>query len=140
MHFLPWLFHLCGILTNFMELVLSLNWKFHYCLLISLCTFQEHMMSLFSIYELVDLWFPLIVMRVFIFLNLLMNNNHGLCENSFLLTTLCCNVCRWHSCKPSWDFTWPLGMPRGLKGLLHILNAIVSPTTEDLCLLLSCYF
>jgi hypothetical protein len=35
--------------------------------------------------------------------------------------------------KPSRDFTRPLGMPRGLKGLLHVLNAIVSPTTEDLC-------
>jgi hypothetical protein len=35
--------------------------------------------------------------------------------------------------KLSRDFTRPLGMPRGLKGLLHALNAIVSPTTEDLC-------
>jgi hypothetical protein len=35
--------------------------------------------------------------------------------------------------KPSQDFTCPLGMPRGLKGLLHILNAIVSPTKADLC-------
>jgi hypothetical protein len=35
--------------------------------------------------------------------------------------------------KPSRDFTHPLGMPRGLKGLLHMLNAIVSPTKEDLC-------
>jgi hypothetical protein len=34
--------------------------------------------------------------------------------------------------KPSKDFTRPLGMPRGLKVLLHVLNAIVSPTTEDL--------
>ena len=31
--------------------------------------------------------------------------------------------------KPSRDFTRPLGMPRDLKGLLHMLNAIVSPTT-----------
>jgi hypothetical protein len=30
--------------------------------------------------------------------------------------------------KPSQDFTHPLGMPRGLKGLLHTLNAIVHPT------------
>jgi hypothetical protein len=37
--------------------------------------------------------------------------------------------------KPSRDFTRPLGMPRGLKGLLHTLNAIVSPTKVDLCLL-----
>ena len=39
--------------------------------------------------------------------------------------------------KPSRDFTHPLGMPRGLKGLLHMLNAIVSPTTANLCFLLS---
>ena len=42
--------------------------------------------------------------------------------------------------KPSRDFTRPLGMPRGLKGLLHMLNAIVSPTKEDLYFLLSFYF
>jgi hypothetical protein len=35
--------------------------------------------------------------------------------------------------KPSRDFTHPLGSPRGLKGLLHMLNAIVSPTKKDLC-------
>jgi hypothetical protein len=39
--------------------------------------------------------------------------------------------------KPSRDFTRRLEMPRGLKGLLHTLNAIVSPTTVDLCFLLS---
>jgi hypothetical protein len=38
--------------------------------------------------------------------------------------------------KPSRDFTRPLGMPRGLEGLLHTLNAIVSPTKADLCFLL----
>jgi hypothetical protein len=37
--------------------------------------------------------------------------------------------------KPSQDFTRPLGMPRGLKCLLHMLNAIVSPMTADLCFL-----
>jgi hypothetical protein len=37
--------------------------------------------------------------------------------------------------KPSRDFTHPLGMPKGLRGLLHILNAIVSPMTADLCFL-----
>jgi hypothetical protein len=37
--------------------------------------------------------------------------------------------------KPSQDFTHPLGMLRGLKGLLHMLNAIVSPTKADLCFL-----
>jgi hypothetical protein len=35
--------------------------------------------------------------------------------------------------KPSRDFTHLLGMPRGLKGLLHMLNTIVSPTKADLC-------
>ena len=140
MHILPWLFHLFGILMNFVELVLSLNWKLHYYVLISLSMFQEHMLSQLSIYELFVLGCPLMVMRVFVFLSLLINKNHGLCENSFLLTALCCNVCGCHSCKTSQDFTHPLEMPRGLKGLLHMLNAIVSPTTEDLCLLLSCYF
>jgi hypothetical protein len=33
--------------------------------------------------------------------------------------------------KPSRDFTRPLGSLRGLKGLLHTLNAIVFPATED---------
>jgi hypothetical protein len=98
------------------------------------------MMSQLSIYELFDLGCSLIVMRVFVFLSLVMNKNHGLCENSFLLTTLCCNVCGCHSCKLSQDFTRPLRMSIGLKGLLHILNTIVSPTIEGLCLLFSCCF
>jgi len=34
------------------------------------------------------------------------------------------------SIKPSRDFIRPLGSPRGLKGLLHTLNAIVHPTKE----------
>jgi len=33
--------------------------------------------------------------------------------------------------KPSQDFTRPLGNPRGLKGLLHRLNAIVFPAIEE---------
>ena len=37
--------------------------------------------------------------------------------------------------KPSQDFARPLEMPTGLKGLLHMLNAIVSLTTADLCFL-----
>ena len=42
--------------------------------------------------------------------------------------------------KPSRDFTHPLGMSRGSKDLLHMLNAIVSPTTADLWLLfLMCF-
>jgi hypothetical protein len=42
--------------------------------------------------------------------------------------------------KPSRDFTRPLGMPRGLKDLLHTLNAIVSPKKVDLCFLFSLCF
>jgi hypothetical protein len=38
--------------------------------------------------------------------------------------------------KPSREFTRPQGSPRGLKGLFHTLNAIVSPTKEDLCFML----
>jgi hypothetical protein len=34
--------------------------------------------------------------------------------------------------KPSQDFTRPLGMSRGLKGLLLMLNAIVPPMKADL--------
>jgi hypothetical protein len=33
--------------------------------------------------------------------------------------------------KPSRDFTHPLGSPRGLKGLLHTLNAIAFPAIEE---------
>ena len=42
--------------------------------------------------------------------------------------------------KPSRDFTRPLGMHRGLKGLLHTLNAIVPSATADICFLLSFCF
>jgi hypothetical protein len=42
--------------------------------------------------------------------------------------------------KPSRDFTHSLKSPSGLKGLLHMLNAIVSPMKEDLCFMLSFYF
>jgi hypothetical protein len=41
--------------------------------------------------------------------------------------------------KPPQNLTCPLGMPRGLKSLLHILNASVSPTTEDTSFMLSFY-
>jgi hypothetical protein len=42
--------------------------------------------------------------------------------------------------KPSQDYTYPLGMPGGLNGSLHMLNTIVSPTTTNLCFLLSFCF
>ena len=38
--------------------------------------------------------------------------------------------------KPLRDFTRQLGMPRGLKDLLYMLNAIISPTKVDLCFML----
>jgi hypothetical protein len=40
-----------------------------------------------------------------------------------------------NSGKPSQDFTRPLGSPRGLKGLLHTLNAIVHPMKDGFILL-----
>jgi hypothetical protein len=41
---------------------------------------------------------------------------------------------------PYEDFTHPLGMSRGLKDLLHMLNAIVSPMTAGLMfLVLICF-
>jgi hypothetical protein len=41
--------------------------------------------------------------------------------------------------KPSRDFSHQLGSPRGLKSLLHMLNAIVHPTKEGFILLFSVY-
>jgi hypothetical protein len=45
--------------------------------------------------------------------------------------------------KPLRDFTRPLGNPRGLKGLLHTLNAIVYPRKDGFILLffsfISCF-
>jgi hypothetical protein len=64
----------------------------------------------------------------------------GMIQSSLFAGPIHFDVYGCHSCKPSQDFTHPLGMPRGLNGLLHMLNAIVSPTTKDLCLLLSFYF
>jgi len=55
-----------------------------------------------------------------------------LCENHCLLTTQCFKIfVGIISAIPSQSFTRPLGSPRGLKGLLHMLNAIVSPTIVD---------
>jgi hypothetical protein len=69
---------------------------------------------------------------VFSFLNLLMNDNHYLCDTSFFwITCVCIMFVGNISVKPSRDFTRPLGMPRGLKGLLHVLNATVFPTTKE---------
>ena len=54
------------------------------------------MMSQLSIYELFDLGYPLIVIRVFVFLSLLMNKNHGLCEKFFLVVNIVLQ-CLWVS-------------------------------------------
>ena len=42
--------------------------------------------------------------------------------------------------KPSRDFTRPLGMPRGFKGLFHMLNVFVSPMIADLCFMFWFFF
>jgi hypothetical protein len=64
-----------------------------------------------------------------------------LCENHCLSTTECSKMFMGIiSGKPSRDFTHPPGIPMNLKGLLHMLNAIISPTTADLYFLLWFYF
>jgi hypothetical protein len=75
------------------------------------------------------------VVRMFNMLNLLMVYEPCVCVKCF--------VYQQHSAnklfvgiiagKPSRDFIHSLGMPRGLKGLLHILNAIISPTKVNIC-------
>jgi len=96
----------------------------------------EHVLSQFSSYELNDLWCPDDVIVMFTLLNLLTMYEPCVCVQIL--------ICQQHSAsmfvgiisgKPSRDFTRPLGSPRGLKGLLHTLNAIVSPTKADLCFL-----
>jgi hypothetical protein len=59
-----------------------------------------------------------------------------------MVSCVCVEVlaCQLHSCfkmflgiipnKPSRDFTCPLGSPRGLKCLFHMLNAIISFTRK----------
>jgi hypothetical protein len=42
--------------------------------------------------------------------------------------------------KPSRDSTRPLGIPRGLKGLLHMLNATVHPMKAGFIFMFSVYF
>jgi hypothetical protein len=107
--------------------------KPQHCMLISLNTFEEHVMSLLSIYEWFDVGSPVDVYDGVCLFKHANDVWTMVCvKNSFLLTTQCFNI----SGKPSRDFTRPLGSPRGLKGLLHLLNAIVSPTKEDLCLML----
>jgi hypothetical protein len=67
----------------------------------------------------------------FIILSLLMNKNHDFCDISFLVIKCGKIVVGFISVKPSRDFTCPLGMLRGLKGLLHMLNGIAFPMKEE---------
>jgi hypothetical protein len=69
----------------------------------------------------------------FVILNLLMNKNHGFYDIAFFVKKIFFYkvFVGITSVKPSWDFTCPLGMPKGLKGLLHMLNAIAFPTKEE---------
>jgi len=70
-------------------------------------------------------------------LNLLMNKNYGFYDMAFLVKKKKKKNCNKvfvgiTSVKPSRDSTRPLGMPRGLKGLSHTLNAIIFSTIEEL--------
>jgi len=107
------------------NLILYVNFTLH---------FWEHMTSYLIIYEWFDVGSPVDV-------------NDGVClfKHAHVVQTMVCvkKISYWQhsvsmfvgiiSSKPSPDFTRPLRSPRGLKGLLHMLNAIVSPTRADLC-------
>jgi hypothetical protein len=93
---------------------------------------MKHVLSQLPTYSL---GCPNDVVVVFILLSILMSKNHLFIWKFILVNNIVLeNVCG------SRDFTCPLGMPKGLKGLFHTLNAIVSPTTADLCFLLSFCF
>jgi len=104
-------------------------------------------LSQFSSYELIDWFFFLFFLFFLWWYDVhLVKHTHDvwtmyLCENSCLSTTQCFKMfVGIISDKASGDFTYSRGSPRGLKGLLHMLNAIVSPMTADLCFLLWFYF
>jgi hypothetical protein len=119
--------------NDFWSTYLEIKMKPHNCMLISLYTFEK--MWCLNCPFMSDLMLdPLLMfMMGFVFLSMPM-----MYEPCFCVKILSC----WQhsvsmfvgiiSSKPSRDFTLPLGSPRGLKGLLHMLNAIVSPTKEDL--------
>jgi hypothetical protein len=95
-----------------------------------------NVLSQFSIYEWIDFEYRDDVIVMFILLSMLMSKNHVftwkfLFVNNIELRMFVGII----AVKPSRDFTHPLWMLRGLKGLLHMLNAIVSPMTVDLCFL-----
>ena len=52
-----------------------------------------------------------------------------------MLARISQGFCGYIHYRPSRDLTRPLGLPRGLKGLLHMLNAIVTPTKRSIGLL-----
>jgi hypothetical protein len=87
------------------------------------CSFMSPMILAFS----------RVLKTEFVILNLLMNKNHGFYDIAFLVKKYFDKVfVGITSISPSRDFTRPIGMPRGLKGLLHMLNAIVFPMKEEL--------
>jgi hypothetical protein len=72
------------------------------------------------------------VIVVFILLSILMRKNHVFVWKFMFVNNIVLKMfVDIIIVKPSRDFTRPLGMPRGLKGLLYMLNAIVSPMTTD---------
>lgn len=127
--------------NDFWGTYLEIKMKPHDCMLTSLYTFENRWCLILSIYEWFDVGSPVDV-------------DDGVCLFKYannVWTMVCVKIlsCWQHSVsmfvgiissKPSRDFTRPLGSLRGLKGLLHTLNAIVSPTKADLCFLLWFYF
>jgi hypothetical protein len=113
--------------------------KPHDCMLISLYTF-ENRWCLSCPFMSDSMLNPLLMLIVvFVFLSMLMTYEPWFVWNSFWQHSVSMFV-GIISGKSSRDFTHPLGSPRGLKSLLHTLNAIVSPTKVDLCFLLWFYF
>ncbi|GJT43358.1 hypothetical protein Tco_0952073 [Tanacetum coccineum] len=53
---------------------------------------------------------------------------NGMVSDNGNLVDLLNELCGYVPCKPSQDFTRPIGTPSGSKGLLHTLNATVIPT------------
>jgi hypothetical protein len=67
----------------------------------------------------------------FVILSLLMNKNHDFCDISFLVIKCGKTFLSVISVKPSRNFACPLGMLRGVKGLLHALNPIMFPMKDE---------
>jgi hypothetical protein len=127
--------------NDFWGTYLEIKMKPHDCMLISLYTFENRWCLNCPFMSNLMLDPLLILMMVFVFLSMLMTYEPWFVWKFFLIENRVFQ-CLWVSflAKPSRDFTRPLGSPRSLKGLLHTLNAIVSPTKADLCFLLWFYF